>query len=86
VDLGEENRKLQQKLSVRMATYYHWKVKCILFVDRSQQVAKELDKVLKNFVANASKRDNRLTSWALMEDMFLENLPMVDMENKTVID
>jgi len=61
---------------------YHWKVACILSIDRSQQVAVELDKILKNFRANAPKRENGLSSWALMEDMFPENLPIVDMENK----
>ena len=75
--LEEENSMLRARLTELASTYYHWKVACILSVDRSQQVAKELDKISKNFVANAPKRENGLTSWALIEDLFPENMPMV---------
>jgi hypothetical protein len=86
LSLVEENRMLRTKLSLLAATYYHWKVACILSVDRSQQVAAELDKVSKNFVANKPKRENGLTSWALMDDMFPTNMPMLEVGGNEVID
>jgi len=55
-------------------------------MDRSQQVAKELEKVSKNFVANAPKQENKLTSWALLEDMFSNNMCMLDLSERDVID
>jgi hypothetical protein len=84
--LQEENKMLRRKLAELTTTYYHWKVACILSVDRSQQVAKELEKVSRNFVANAPKRENGLTSWALLEDMFPNNMCMVELPQKEVID
>jgi len=61
-------------------------VACILFVDRSQQVAKELEKVFQNFVANAPKRENEFTSLTLLEDMFPNNISMLDLPEGDVID
>jgi len=55
-------------------------------MDRSQQVAKELEEVSKNFVANTPKRENGLTSWALLEDMFPNNICMLDLAEGDVID
>ena len=84
--LQEENNMLRARLAQLAATYYHWKVACILSVDRSQQVAKELEKVSKNFVANAPKRENGLTSWALLDDMFPSDMPMLENTEKSLID
>jgi len=61
-------------------------VTCILFVNRSKQLAKELEKVSKNFVANALKQENGLRSWALLEDMFPNNMCMLDLPKRDVID
>jgi len=55
LDRQGENKTLQVELLQLASTYYHCKAACILFVDKSQQVAKELDKVSKNFVANTPK-------------------------------
>ncbi len=43
--LQEENNTLRARLAKLATIYYHWKVACIFFVDKSQQVAQELDKV-----------------------------------------
>ena len=46
-------------------------------MDRANQVARELEKVSQNFIAHVPKRENGLTSWARIEVMFPDNIPVL---------
>lgn len=77
--LLKEKQQLQARLEQLCATYYHWKVACILSVDRGRQVAAELEKIDKNFTSGAGRRTFGMTSWPSVDTLF-DNLPMMDIK------
>jgi hypothetical protein len=79
--LLKQNQQLQDRLSILSATYYHWKVACILSVDRARQVAAELEKIDHNFTTGAGRRSFGMTSWPSVDTLF-DDLPMMDLNMK----
>ncbi len=77
--LLKEKQQLQARLEQLSATYYHWKVACILSVDRARQVAAELEKIDKNFTSGAGRRTFGMTSWPSVDTLF-DNLPVMDIK------
>jgi hypothetical protein len=62
MQLREDNNMLKKHISEMSEQYYHWKVACILTMDRNRQIAIEMDKINKEYREHNMMKDFGLTS------------------------
>jgi hypothetical protein len=80
IQLREDNNVLKKHIFEMSEQYYHWKVACILTVDRNRQITIEMDKINKEYREHNMIRDFGLTSWAHTDELF----PWTDIPTKKV--
>jgi hypothetical protein len=80
MQLREDNNVLKKHIFEMSEQYYHWKVACILTLDRNRQIAIEMDKINKEYREHNMIRDFGLTSWAHTDELF----PWIDIPTKKV--
>ena len=73
-ELKTTNEFLKNYLSEIIKQYYHWKIACIMSVDRARQMYNEFQKIDNDYIKLNQRRDFGLTSWASVDAMFPDEM------------
>lgn len=87
-DLKSKYDDMKERLRLCLEQYHQWKLACVWTVDRSRQMAMELQRILNTYSQDNERRDFGLTSWAAPDELFpVDKLrTKVVAGNQTVID